>query len=127
GDVYAQVLHLPSVTMPGKGKHAVIFIATEHNSVYAFDAASPADPLWHVNLSGAARDAAPLSPRDVQCPFIRPEIGITPTPVIDTTTGTIYVLARTKEDGRFVQRLHALDVATGAPRHPAVDIQAYAP
>jgi hypothetical protein len=127
GDVYAQVLHLPSVTIPSKGRHAVIFIATEHNSVYAFDAAEPADPLWHVNLSGPARDAAPLSSRDVQCPFIRPEVGITPTPVIDTTTGIIYVLARTREDGRFVQRLHALDVATGAPRHPAVEIQAYAP
>ena len=126
GDVYAQVLHLPSVAIPGKGTHAAIFVATEHNSVYAFDAASPADPLWHVDLNAAAPGATPLSARDVRCPFIRPEVGITPTPVIDTTTGTIYVLARTKEGGRFVQRLHALDVATGAPRHAAVEIQASA-
>lgn len=125
GDVYAQVLALRSVTIAGKGIRAVIFVATEHNSVYAFDAASPGEPLWHVNLSGAG--GAPLAARDVQCPFIRPEVGITPTPVVDTTTGTMFVLARTKEGGRYVQRLHALDVATGAPRHAPVEIQAWIP
>jgi outer membrane protein assembly factor BamB len=126
GDVYAQVLHLRSVAIPGNGTHAVVYVATEHNSVYAFDAAG-GEPLWRVSLSDAAAGATPLSARDVQCPFIRPEVGITPTPVIDTTTGTIFVLARTKESGRAVQRLHALDVATGAPRHPAVEISAFAP
>ncbi|HWH50250.1 MAG TPA: hypothetical protein VN651_01805 [Gemmatimonadaceae bacterium] len=122
GDVYAQVLYLPSVTIPGKGKHAVIFVATEHNSVYAFDASVIGAPLWRVNLSGA--NGSTLVVRDVACPFIRPEVGITPTPVIDTTTGTMYLLARTKEHGSYVQRLHALDVTTGAPRHEAVQISA---
>ena len=122
GDVYAQVLYLPSITIPGKGKRGVIFVATEHNSVYAFDASAVGAPLWRVNLSGA--DGETLAARDVACPFIRPEVGITPTPVIDTTTGTIYVLARTKEHGRYVQRLHALDVTTGAPRHAPVEISA---
>jgi len=126
GDVYAQVLHLPSVAIPGKGTHAAIFVATEHNSVYAFDAAS-GDPLWRANLSGGASGATPLSMRNVQCPFIRPEVGITPTPVIDTTTRTMFVLVRTKEGGRYVQRLHALDVATGGPRHAAVEISAFVP
>jgi hypothetical protein len=124
GDVYAQVLYLPSVNVPGKGARSVVFVATEHNSVYAFDAIAGGAPLWHVNLSEVAPGATTLSPRDVFCPFIRPEIGITATPVIDTTTGTIYVLARTKENGHFVQRLHALDVTTGAPRHRAVEIVA---
>lgn len=126
GDVYAQVLHLPAVPMASKGTHSVIFVATEHNSVYAFDAVSPAEPLWHVNLSDVAAGATAVPSRDVHCPFIRPEVGITATPVIDTTTGTIYVLARTKESGRYVQRLHALDVATGKPRHAPVEIHASA-
>jgi hypothetical protein len=124
GDVYAQALYLPSVAIPGKGNRGVVFVATEHNSVYAFDAAALGEPLWHVNLSSVVPGATPVPSRDVRCPFIQPEVGITPTPVIDTTTGTIYVLARTKEQGRFVQRLHALDVTTGAPRHAAVEIQA---
>jgi outer membrane protein assembly factor BamB len=124
GDVYAQVLHLRSVQILGKATHSVVFVATEHNSVYAFDAAG-GEPLWRVNLSNAAGGATPPSMRDVQCPFIRPEVGITSTPVIDTTTGTIFVLARTREAGRYVQRLHALDVATGAPRHAAVEISAF--
>ena len=123
GDVYAQVLYLPSVKVRGMESHSVVFIATEHNSVYAFDALA-GTPLWHVNLSEVAPGATTLPARDVLCPFIRPEIGITATPVIDTATGTIYVLARTRENGHFVQRLHALDVATGAPRHRAVEIVA---
>jgi len=124
GDVYAQVLFLPNVDISGKGRHDVIFVATEHNSVYAFDAAQPAEPLWHVNLSSVVPGASALSFRDVACPFIRPEVGITPTPVIDTTSHTIFVLARTKESGRFVQRLHALDVTSGAAKHAPVEIRA---
>jgi hypothetical protein len=124
GDVYAQVLYLPAVTIPGKGKRAVIFVATEHNSVYAFDASTPAQPLWHVNLSNGIAGATAVPAQDARCPFIRPEVGITPTPVIDTTTGMMLVLARTKERNRYAQRLHALDIATGAARHPSVEIQA---
>jgi hypothetical protein len=125
GDVYAQVLEMPAVHVPGKRVQAVLYVATEHNSVYAFGANEPGGlPLWSVNLSEAAPGATTVPNRDVLCPFIRPEIGITSTPVIDTTTGTLYVLARTKEGGRYVQRLHALDIATGAPRHAPVEIRA---
>ncbi len=120
GDVYAQVLYLPAVDI--HGVRPVIYIATEHNSLYAFDAANPAEPLWHVNLSPAGATTVPW--QDTRCPFIRPEVGITPTPVIDTGTGTMFVLARTKEGGQYVQRLHALSIATGLPRHAAVEIQA---
>ena len=122
GDVYAQPLYLPGVEIPGKGKHNVVFVATEHDSVLAFDAdGQPSTPLWHVSfVAGEGVTTVPASA--VQCPFIRPEIGITPTPVIDRATGTLYVLARTKESqgllggSRYVQRLHALAVTTGAEK-----------
>src|ERR1043165_1058724 len=117
GDVYSQPLYLPGVSVPGKGTHDLVFIATEHDSVYAFDAAGrPADPLWKATLLQPGETTVPAS--DVRCPFIAPEVGITPTPVIDSATGTLYVLARSKSVGangpRYVQRLHALAAATGA-------------
>ncbi len=125
GDLYAQPLYVPAVPIPGKGTHDVIFVATEHNSVYAFDAeGNPAEPLWHVSFLNAGATAVPS--RDVACGFIRPEIGITPTPAIDLPSGTLYVLARTKEKGgRYVQRLHALAITTGAEKFGGpVEIQA---
>jgi len=121
GDVYAQPLFVPAVEIPGKGTHDVIFVATEHDSVYAFDAAGqPSTPLWKVNFLGSGVDTVPA--RNVACPFIQPEIGITPTPVIDLPSGTLYVLARTKESqgllssDRYVQKLHALAITTGAEK-----------
>ncbi|HWT07397.1 MAG TPA: hypothetical protein VN224_16650, partial [Xanthomonadales bacterium] len=99
----------------------VVFVATEHDSVYAFDAGgtTPA-PLWHTAFADEARGVTPIPSRDVMCPFIKPEVGITPTPFIDLATQTLYVLARTKETdasgARYVQRLHALDVRTGAEK-----------
>jgi len=121
GDIYAQPLYLPAVEIPGKGVHNVLFIATEHDSVYAFDAdGKTTEPLWHVNF--LTPGAHTVSASDVQCPFITPEIGITPTPAIDLPTGTLYVLARTKEGrgalsgNRFVQRLHALAITTGVEK-----------
>ena len=115
GDVYAQPLYLPNVEVPGRGTHNVIYVATEHDSVYAFDAADgSAPPLWHVNFLRRGVTTVPAD--DVRCPFIRPEIGITPTPAIDLPSGTLYVLARTKENGVWVQKLHALAITTGAEK-----------
>src|SRR6202453_486136 len=117
GDVYAQPLFVAGLEIPGKGRHDVLFVATEHDSVYAFDAyGHPALPLWHVNFLRKGVTTVPED--DVECPFIAPEVGITSTPVIDADTGTLYVLARTKEStgspsSRYTQRLHALDVTTG--------------
>ena len=120
GDVYAQPLYVRGVNVAGKGRHDVIFIATEHDSVYAFDAAGqPLEPLWHASFAQGRSE--PLQQSDVGCPFITPEIGITSTPVIDAAAGTLYVLVRTRERGpeglpRFFQRLHALDISSGAER-----------
>lgn len=123
GDIYAQPLYMPHLEIPGKGTHNVLFVATEHDSVYAFDADGRSrEPLWHVNFLNSGAGAATVPAQDVSCPFITPEIGITPTPVIDLKTGTLYVLARTKESlgllkgARYVQRLHALAVTTGAEK-----------
>jgi hypothetical protein len=123
GDIYAQPLYLPRVEIPGKGAHNVVYVATEHDSVYAFDAdGKSTSPLWQVNFLNSSAGVKTVTAREVACPFIRPEIGITPTPVIDRETGTLYVLARTKESqgvlasDRYVQRLHALAITTGAEK-----------
>src|SRR5215831_18565589 len=119
GPVYAQPLFLPSVEIPGKGAHDVLYVATEHDSVYAFDANHPGDPpLWKASFLDKSRGVTPLSEDQVACPFIRPEIGITSTPVIDLKTGTLYVLARTMiahKSGadEYLQHLHALAITTG--------------
>jgi hypothetical protein len=130
GAVYAQPLYVPGLDIPGKGKHSVVFVATEHDSVYAFDAGGhPAEPLWKVSLLNSKVDASPVPAPDVQCGFIDPEVGITSTPVIDYSYGTLYVLARSLEGSRptrrFVQRLHALAITTGGEKFGGpVEIQA---
>jgi hypothetical protein len=118
GDVYAQPLFLSGLQVPGRGKHDVVFIVTEHDSVYAFDAKEKSPPLWQANFADAAKGITAVPARETHCPFINPEVGITSTPVIDPKRGILFVLARTKEqtsatDHQYVQRLHALDVATG--------------
>jgi hypothetical protein len=134
GAVYAQPLFLPALEIPGKGKHDVLFVATEHDSVYAFDANRPKDPpLWRVSLLDKKRDEETVPARDAQCPFIQPEVGITSTPVIDLQSGTLYVLARTMighfvQDNQYLQFLHALAVTTGAekfggPKQIAASVQ----
>ena len=122
GAVYAQPLFIPSLEIPGKGKRNVLFVATEHDSIYAFDADRPKDaPLWHVSFLDRKQSITTVPARDVQCPFIQPEIGITATPVIDLNTGTLYALARTMTDpmfgdNQYFQHLHALAITTGAEK-----------
>lgn len=117
GYVYAQPLYVPNVSIPNNGVHNVLYVATEHDSVYAFDAdTNPGNsaPLWHVSFINPAHGITTVSDQDVNCyTGVAPEIGITSTPVIDTASHTIYVLAQTKENGNFFHRLHALDIRTG--------------
>jgi hypothetical protein len=114
GDVYAQPLYVPRVEIPGKGVHDVVFVATEHDSVYAFDASAKGGPLWKASFLGPGVET--VSREIAHCHFLSPEIGITSTPAIDLASRTMYVLARTVENQRAYQRLHALDLATGAER-----------
>jgi hypothetical protein len=118
GYIYAQPLYVPNLRMPGRGRANVIFVATEHNSVYAYDADNPAvsTPFWQVNL-GPSVPSSDLNggPYGVY-QDLTPEIGITGTPVIDRSTNTLYLVAKTKENGLYFQRLHAIDILTGRER-----------
>ena len=144
GQVYAQPLYVAGVTL-GAGTaqagttHNVLFVATEHDSVYAFNAdtnsGANANPLWQISLldaaHGATAGATTMPSSDVGQAALVPEMGITATPVIDTTTHTIYVLGVTRESvgtgcstssSCYVHRFHALDITTGAEKFggPAV-------
>jgi hypothetical protein len=134
GNVYAQPLYLPGLTIGGTS-HNVVFIATEHDQVYAFDVNS-GQQLWHTNFlasNGPRYLINPVSSSDVGCGDMVPEIGITGTPVIDATAGTMYLVAKTKVDDSvghttsFYQTLHALDVKTGQDKVAPVRITATYP
>ena len=126
GLVDAQPLYLSALSAPG-GTFNTVFVATEHDSVYAFDSDSGAT-LWHVSLLGTGE-----TPSDNRgCSQVTPEIGVTSTPVIDRTAGahgTIYVVAMSIDgSSNYHQRLHALDVTTGAELlNGPVDISASFP
>jgi hypothetical protein len=123
-----QPLLLPNVTIPGKGVHNVVFMTTEHDSVYAFDADNNsgvnATPLWQVSFANNSSNTYTINVTadlaSIAGGFVGPEIGISGTPVIDPVSGTFYVVTSTKEAlagvTNFYNRLHALDVATGAEK-----------
>jgi len=127
GAIYAQPLWVPNLTVAG-ASHNVIIVATQHESLYAFDAdATPCTTLWHVNLVDSAHGG---SSGETSVPSggagalvgsgygdISPEVGITGTPVIDPTSNTIYVVSKSvNASTQFFQRLHAIDLTTGAER-----------
>ena len=122
GISFASPLYVASVNVPGNGYHNLVFVATEHDSVYAFDADGLTNnPIWHVSFINPGAGVTPVPSPDTGEPLDIPsEIGITGTPVIDPTSGTLYVVAKTKEISgnttAYVQRLHALDIKTGAEK-----------
>src|SRR5262249_52629186 len=113
-------LIVSNVFIPGGGLHDLVFVATEHDSVYAFDAESYGAPLWHDSFIDPVHGVTPIPSIDFGSDLITPELGITATPVIDAATNTLYVEAATKEvssgSTNYVHRLHALDIATGAEK-----------
>jgi uncharacterized protein YjdB len=124
GAIYAQPLYAASVTVPGQGVHNVVYVATQHDSVYAFDADGKSSaPLWQVSFINPSAGVNTVSASAVSDDaFPTGEIGITSTPVIDPVGGTLYVVAYTDENGQYVYRLHALDLTSGAEKFggPAV-------
>src|SRR5882757_7764918 len=128
GQVYAQPLYVPNLNMGTLGIHNVVFIATEHNTVYAFDADTNAAPLWSKSLTPAGETVQ--VPSDYNNTRV-PEVGITGTPVIDLASQTIYAVAASKTTTSPVvyrQRLSALNILNGAHRTGSpVDIHAKYP
>lgn len=120
GQVYTQPLYVPGVNIDGH-PHNVIYIATEHDSVYAFDADCPVrgrSLLWHTTFLGPGITPMPCTKKkQPQCDLtiLAPERGVTATPVIDIDKGkgTIFVEAQTVDNGVYTHRLHALDIVNG--------------
>jgi len=131
GDVYAQPLYLHGFKMCDGQTRDVLLVATAQDYVYAFDADgnNPAPGyLWRRSLLGAGETW--VSSNDVNTTDISPNIGVTGTPVADRASGTLYVVAKSKttDSSTFIQRLHALDISTGAEKlHGPTKIQATVP
>jgi hypothetical protein len=132
GAVFTQPLWVPGLNIAG-GIHNVIFVATQHDTVFAFDAdANPCVTYWQVNLldtlHGGTSGETPVFWDDVGCQCgvgdIYPEVGVTGTPVIDPATNTIYLVSTSQDTslGTFYQRLHALDLASGNEKLSAPEL-----
>lgn len=122
GISFASPLYAAGVNVPGMGYHNLVFVVTEHDSVYAFDADGLTNnPVWKVSFINPAAGVTTVPSPETTEPFDVPgEVGITGTPVINPTNGTLYVVATTKEVSgattNYVMRLHALDITTGAEK-----------
>ena len=129
GAIYAQPLWVANLTLGGVQRN-VVFVATQHESLYAFDAdvnTTPCTPLWHANLIDAAHGGSSSEtsvPSGISGSLVGqggnggdivPEVGVTGTPVIDPSTKTLYVVSKSVivSGPTFFQRLHAIDLTTG--------------
>ena len=120
GYIYAEPLYVSNLSIPGKGIHNVVFVATEHDSIYALAAGGPngGKPLWKKSLIDPAHGITTVSSAALICTDISPEYGITGTPVIDPTTQTLYAVSAEFNSNtlHYIQKLHALDLHTGAEK-----------
>jgi len=112
GEVYAQPLYVANMQIGG-GTHNVVIVATQHDSIYALDADDPGcHAYWQVSLLGPGVTSLPIA--DTQCNAVLDEVGILSTPVIDPATNVLYLVAATKENGSYIQRMHAINVTDGS-------------
>ncbi len=130
GKVYAQPLYVPRLSIDGQ-RHDVVIVATQHDTVYAFDAhgtGKGVGPLWQTSLrQPGARTFLAASDRvgaHRLCDSITPEVGISGTPVIDWASQRIYVLALDVEQGKLTYRMHALSLSTGKDIQPSTVVRA---
>jgi len=115
GKVDAQPLYLSNLSITGLGMKNVLYVATEHGCVYAFDADSISGSTSKFLWATSTQMPGEVPSDDRGCGQVTPEIGITSTPVIDRKRGAIYVVAVSKNSsGNYIHRLHALDLTTGA-------------
>jgi hypothetical protein len=133
GTIYGQPLFISDLTVTnvysgtGTAHKGVVIVSTANNSIYAFDAnnatGTNSGPLWYINFNFLSQNISPVPGNAIVDLFgnpqtdIQPVIGIIGTPVINPTTGTLFALVRTEEDGNYVHRLHAIDVTTGLERY----------
>lgn len=113
GNVYAEPLYVSNVQIGG-GTHNVVYVATEHDSVYAIDGDSGV-VYWQINLIPSGQTPVVNTPT-FSCGDLVPEVGITGTPVIDLNTGTLYAVALSQSNGTVFQFLHAIDIQTSAEK-----------
>ena len=112
GEIYAQPLFIPNVSIPGQGTHKVIYVATENDSVYAFDADGlSSTPLWQKSL--LLNGGVAVACGNTGACAVSPIVGVTGTPVINPSSKTLYVVAFDQEGSNYFCRLHALDITTG--------------
>jgi hypothetical protein len=122
GWIVGQPLYVQNVTIPNLGAHNVVYVATLHDSVYAFDADSATvnggAALWQVSFINPAGGITTVDATVAGCNNVTKftEQGIIGTPAIDPTSNTMYLVAKTQENGSYFQRLHALDITTGQER-----------
>ena len=127
GSVFAQPLYVPAVPIPGRGTHPVLYVATMNDRVYAFDAGRAGSPLWMRNLTDEMAGITPVPVTDITNNAdlnVVGNVGILGTPVIDRAAGALYLVARTKENGRYFQRLYKMSLGSGADLLPPVAIAA---
>ncbi len=128
GAAFAQPLYIAGVQIPGRGTRNLLYVATMNDKVYAFDADQGGPPLWMRDFTNELAGITPVPITDITNNNnlnIVGNVGIEDTPVINISTKSLYLVARTKEDGEYIQRLHRLNLCDGADQTPAAAIQAF--